>query len=69
MEFTDIETTWVREHKNIQFKIDIQIFAKTFDSKFHIDCLFDSYEININNKHKRFFFIDHMQLRNILKQK
>ena len=28
------------------------LFLSLFDSKFHIDCLFDSFEININNSNR-----------------
>ena len=56
---------------------DIRIFAKTLDSKFHIDYLFDSFEINISkiatevvsNFNYESFFQSRMQLRNFLKHK
>ena len=34
LEFTDVETTWGREHKNIQVETDIRIFAKNWIRSF-----------------------------------
>ena len=54
------------DYKNIQVEIDIRIFAKIFNSKFRIGCLFDSFEINWNNNNKGGF---KLELRTFLLQK